>query len=99
MADASPYMNSLSLAPSMKDRRGSRNSFGASLPIPKSKRQSRLSSVAYDGQPAGTGRTATQPTRELLAGQMQDMSAEKVEAAKNMAFVFDIDGVLVHGGP
>jgi HAD superfamily hydrolase (TIGR01456 family) len=38
-----------------------------------------------------------QPTRELLAAQVQDMSHEKVRAAKDMAFVFDIDGVLVHG--
>ena len=38
-----------------------------------------------------------QPTREILAGQVQDQSAEKVKAAKNMGFVFDIDGVLVHG--
>lgn len=28
---------------------------------------------------------------------MQDLSHEKVKAAKDMAFVFDIDGVLVHG--
>lgn len=38
-----------------------------------------------------------QPTREILASQVQDMSGEKVRAAKDMAFVFDIDGVLVHG--
>lgn len=98
VADASPYMMNLSLSPSMKDRRGSRNSFGASLPIPRSKRQSRLSSVAYaGGQPARPGMPPIQPTREILAGQVQDLSHEKVTAAKNMAFVFDIDGVLVHG--
>ncbi|KAI9813098.1 MAG: hypothetical protein M1827_004318 [Pycnora praestabilis] len=28
---------------------------------------------------------------------MQDLSGEKVDAAKEIAFVFDIDGVLVHG--
>jgi len=38
-----------------------------------------------------------QPTREILAAQIQDLSGEKVRAAKDMAFVFDIDGVLVHG--
>lgn len=98
VADASPYMMNLSLSPSMKDRRGSRNSFGASLPIPRSKRQSRLSSVAYaGGAPARPGMPPIQPTREILAGQVQDLSHEKVTAAKNMAFVFDIDGVLVHG--
>lgn len=99
IADASPFMHNLSLSPSMKDRRGSRNSFGASLPIPKSKRQSRLSSVAYsaDGKPQRPGMPPIQPTREILASQVQDMSTEKVKAAKDMAFAFDIDGVLVHG--
>jgi HAD superfamily hydrolase (TIGR01456 family) len=38
-----------------------------------------------------------QPTRELLVAQVQDLQAEKVTKAKNMAFAFDIDGVLVHG--
>ncbi|KAK5125850.1 hypothetical protein LTR85_012126 [Meristemomyces frigidus] len=98
IADASPYMHQLSLSPSMKERRGSRNSFGASLPIPRSKRQSRLSSVAYaDGRPQRPGMPPIQPTREILASQVQDLSGEKVRAAKDMAFVFDIDGVLVHG--
>ena len=45
ISDASPYMHNLSINPS-KERRGSRNSFGAQLPIPRSKRQSRLSSVS-----------------------------------------------------
>ncbi|GAB7339390.1 hypothetical protein MBLNU457_6028t1 [Dothideomycetes sp. NU457] len=98
MADTSSYMHNLSLTPSMRDRRGSRNSFGASLPIPRSKRQSRLSSVAYaDGKPARPGMPPIQPTREILAAQMQDLRGESVRAAKDMAFVFDIDGVLVHG--
>ncbi|KAF2167867.1 hypothetical protein M409DRAFT_22015 [Zasmidium cellare ATCC 36951] len=98
IADASPYMHQLSLSPSMKDRRGSRNSFGAALPIPRSKRQSRLSSVTHaDGRPQRPGMPPIQPTREILAGQVQDMSKQKVSAAKDMAFVFDIDGVLVHG--
>ncbi|GAB7323755.1 hypothetical protein MBLNU13_g07216t1 [Cladosporium sp. NU13] len=98
VADASPYMHTLSLAPSQKERRGSRNSFGAQLPIPRSKRQSRLSSVAYaSGQAERPGMPPIQPTREILAGQVQDQSAEKVKAAKDMGFVFDIDGVLVHG--
>ena len=99
IADASPYMHQLSLSPSQRDRRGSRNSFGASLPIPRSKRQSRLSSVAYpsDGKPIRPGMPPIQPTREILAAQVQDLAGEKVRAAKDMAFVFDIDGVLVHG--
>lgn len=96
MADVSPYMHNLSLSPSMKDRRGSRNSFGASLPIPRSKRQSRLSSVAY-AAPQRPGMPPIQPTRDILASQVQDLSGEKVRAAKDMAFAFDIDGVLVHG--
>ncbi|TKA22092.1 hypothetical protein B0A50_08470 [Salinomyces thailandicus] len=99
IADASPYMHQLSLSPSQKDRRGSRNSFGASLPIPKSRRQSRLSSLAYagDGKAQRPGMPPIQPTREILASQVQDVQSENVKAAKNMAFVFDIDGVLVHG--
>ncbi|KAF1352238.1 HAD-like domain-containing protein [Delphinella strobiligena] len=98
MADPSPFMHQLSLSPSMRDRRGSRNSFGASLPIPRSKRQSRLSSVHYPDQKSGRpGMPPIQPTREILASQVQDLSSEKVKAAKNMAFIFDIDGVLVHG--
>jgi HAD superfamily hydrolase (TIGR01456 family) len=101
-ADVSSYMHNLSLSPSMKDRRGSRNSFGASLPIPRSKRQSRLSSVHYPdgpqiGGPKRPGMPAIQPSRDIIAAQLQDMQSEKVEAAKDMAFVFDIDGVLVHG--
>lgn len=93
VADVSPYMHQLSLTPSLKERRGSRNSHGASLPIPRSKRQSRLSSVTLQRP----GLPPPQPTREILAAQVQDLSAEKVQAAKDMAFVFDIDGVLVHG--
>jgi HAD superfamily hydrolase (TIGR01456 family) len=38
-----------------------------------------------------------QPSRDIIAAQLQDLSSEKVRAAKDMAFVFDIDGVLVHG--
>ncbi|KAF2085024.1 HAD-superfamily hydrolase [Saccharata proteae CBS 121410] len=98
ISEAQKYMHSLSLAPSMKERRGSRNSFGTSLPIPRSKRQSRLSSVhTMEDRPARPGMPPIQPSRDLLAAQVQDMSGEKVKAAKDMAFVFDIDGVLVHG--
>ncbi|KAH6645406.1 HAD-like domain-containing protein [Truncatella angustata] len=102
ISEASKYMHNLSVSPSMKDRRGSRNSFGTSLPIPRSKRQSRLSSVHYpdglqEGRPARPGMPPIQPTRALLASQIQDQSVEKVQKAKNMAFAFDIDGVLVHG--
>jgi HAD superfamily hydrolase (TIGR01456 family) len=96
------FMHSLSVSPSLRERRVSRNSFGASLPIPKqAKRHSRLSSVTYpaveDGQQTRPGMPSIQPSRQILASQIQDLKAEKVKAAKNMAFAFDIDGVLVHG--
>ncbi|KAI1505645.1 HAD-superfamily hydrolase [Biscogniauxia marginata] len=101
VSEASKYMHTLSAAPSQKDRRGSRNSFGASLPIPRSKRQSRLSSVHraedVNGRPTRPGMPAIQPTREILASQVQTIEVKKVKKAKNMAFAFDIDGVLVHG--
>lgn len=104
VSEAAKYMHNLSVAPSMKDRRGSRNSFGASLPIPRrASRQSRLSSVHYPERDSATGRPARpgmppiQPTRALLASQVQTIETEKVKKAKNMAFAFDIDGVLVHG--
>lgn len=90
ISEASKYMHNLSVSPSLKERRGSRNSFGASLPIPRAKRGTRLSSVHYPGE-------GEVPTRALLASQVQTMSADKVKKAKNMAFAFDIDGVLVHG--
>ncbi|KAL2823887.1 HAD-like domain-containing protein [Aspergillus cavernicola] len=89
ISDAAAFMHNLSLSPSTRDRRGSRNSFGTSLPIPRSPRVSRLSSAV-------TSDAAT-VSRDLLASQVQDMSQEKVAAAKNMAFAFDIDGVLAHG--
>lgn len=101
VSEAAKYMHNLSISPSMKDRRGSRNSFGASLPIPRrASRQSRLSSVHYPGdagRPTRPGMPAIQPTRAILASQVQTIEAEKVKKAKNMAFAFDIDGVLVHG--
>lgn len=36
-------------------------------------------------------------SRDLLASQVQQVHADKVDKVKNMAFAFDIDGVLVHG--
>lgn len=100
-AHAEQYMNPFSAPPSQKERRLSRNSFGASLPIPRAKRQSRLSSsfaaADVDGTAGGKLRPPSPPTREILASQVQDRNAAKVAAAKNMAFAFDIDGVLVHG--
>ncbi|PYI18608.1 phosphatidyl synthase [Aspergillus japonicus CBS 114.51] len=86
ISDAAQFMHNLSFAPSSRDRRASRNSFGTSLPIPRSPRVSRLSSVV-----------TRDVSRDILASQVQDMSKEKVAAAKNMAFAFDIDGVLAHG--
>ncbi|KAI0852318.1 HAD-like domain-containing protein [Daldinia vernicosa] len=103
ISEAAKYMHNLSQVPSMKERRGSRNSFGASLPIPRSKRQSRLSSVHYPdgdetfGRPTRPGMPPIQPSRAILASQVQSVEVEKVKKAKNMAFAFDIDGVLVHG--
>ncbi|KAH9909658.1 HAD-like domain-containing protein [Xylariomycetidae sp. FL2044] len=101
ISEASKYMHNLSVSPSQKDRRGSRNSFGASLPIPRSKRQSRLSSVSHaegiPSRPVRPGMPPIQPTRAILVSQVQDLEKEKVKKAKNMAFAFDIDGVLVHG--
>ncbi|KAJ5532827.1 HAD-superfamily hydrolase [Penicillium frequentans] len=88
ISDAAALMHNLSLSPSMKERRSSRNSFGTSLPIPRSPRHSRLSSWKTD-RPA--------VSRDILTSQVQDMFKEKVECAKNMAFAFDIDGVLAHG--
>jgi hypothetical protein len=38
-----------------------------------------------------------QPSFDLLAAKAQDLAKEKTTTAKNMAFAFDIDGVLVHG--
>ncbi|KAL9096659.1 MAG: hypothetical protein Q9165_001147 [Trypethelium subeluteriae] len=102
ISDAQNYMHNLSLSPSMKDRRGSRNSLGTSLPIPR--RESRRSILSWssaappdDGHMVRPGMPAPQPTREILASQLQDISSSKVAAVKDMAFVFDIDGVLVHG--
>lgn len=89
ISDAAQFMHNLSLSPSTRERRSSRNSFGTSLPIPRSPRRSRYSSA----HPSGDASV----TRDILASQVQDMSKEKVEAAKNMAFAFDIDGVLAHG--
>lgn len=88
ISDAAQFMHNLSLAPSMRDRRGSRNSFGTSLPIPRSPRMSRLS-TAQRGAPS--------VSRDILASQVQDINKEKTTKAKNMAFAFDIDGVLAHG--
>jgi len=101
-ADSEEFMHPLSAAPSSRERRGSRNSFGATLPIPRTKRGSRLStSVALEDALPGlairAGMPSMQPTREILASQIQDMSHVKTKAAKDMAFAFDIDGVLVHG--
>ncbi|PKS06074.1 hypothetical protein jhhlp_007908 [Lomentospora prolificans] len=91
ISDAEKLMHNLSGSPSMKHRRASRNSFGAALPIPRSPRFSnRRISLATKEENA-------RARRDILASQVQDLSKEKVAAAKNMAFVFDIDGVLLHG--
>ncbi|KAI9933758.1 hypothetical protein ASPWEDRAFT_126392 [Aspergillus wentii DTO 134E9] len=86
MSEAAAFMHHLSLDPSMKERRSSRNSFSTSLPIPRSPRVSRPTSL----KPRGLG-------REIIASQVQELAKDKVAAVKNMAFVFDIDGVFVYG--
>lgn len=88
LGESEKLMHSLSIAPSQRERRGSRNSFGASLPIPRVKRPSHL---YRPGLPASV------PSFDILAAKAQDLAQEKVSAAKNVAFIFDIDGVLVHG--
>jgi len=50
-----------------------------------------------DGTLIRPGMPAIQASREILSSQVQDMSSVKTTAAKDMAFAFDIDGVLVHG--
>jgi len=98
IAESEALMHSLSMAPSQREHRNSRNSFGASIPIPRSKRQSRVSAVAGpDGRPPRPGMPPIQASRDILSAQMQDVSHQKTTAAKDMAFAFDIDGVLVHG--
>ena len=98
VAETDGLMHSLSGSPALANRRGSRNSFGTALPIPRSKRQSRLSSTYNaDGKPLRPGMPTIQPTRDILSSQVQDMSLVKTTAAKDMAFAFDIDGVIVHG--
>lgn len=85
-AEAERLMHHLSIAPSIRERRPSRNTYGASLPIPRINRKTQF-------RPELT----SIPTFDVLAAQAQDMAQEKVAVAKNMAFAFDIDGVLVHG--
>lgn len=82
--DATRHMHSLSLTLSRKERRASRNSFGAALPIPHPTLKSCLPSVfSEDGV--------------QISSQIQRSSSPTVAAAKNMAFAFDIDGVFVQG--
>lgn len=80
-------MHSLSISPSQRSRRSSRNSFGATLPIPRLRKASQMR----------PGMPPIQPSFDILAAKAQDLAQDKVKVAKNMAFAFDIDGVLVHG--
>ncbi|KAI5779400.1 phosphatidyl synthase-like protein [Geopyxis carbonaria] len=89
LSTSEKLLHPLSISPSQRERRASRNSFGASLPIPRPKRPSHLSQRP--------GLPPPQPTFDLLASAAQDLAQDTVKAAKNMAFAFDIDGVLVHG--
>lgn len=104
VSEVDKYMHNLSTSPSTRERRGSRNSFGTSLPIPRVHRRSRLSSAHRpstdeDGgdRPARPAMPALQSSRAIITSQIQTVAAAKVKKAKNMAFAFDIDGVLVHG--
>ncbi|GAO46283.1 hypothetical protein G7K_0516-t1 [Saitoella complicata NRRL Y-17804] len=92
LADSTSRMHSLSISPSFRDRRRSRNSFGASLPIPRR-------SIDPSNKQALSHRDSLAAQVQSLAQQRKDDQArdEKMEKLKNMAFVFDIDGVLVHG--
>jgi hypothetical protein len=68
IAESEAFMHSLSISPSHLNRRGSRNSFGASLPIPKTKRQSGLSTFATaDGRPTRLGMPSIQPSRHITS--------------------------------
>ena len=98
ISEASRYMHNLSMSPSMRERRASRNSYGASLPIPRSPRRSHLA-VPKPGPGAAAAAAAApaKKSRELLASQLQSVQAAVTAKAKDMAFAFDIDGVLVHG--
>lgn len=89
LAEVERLMHPLSIHPSQRERRASRNSFGASLPIPRVPRRSVLQ--MRPGMPDSI------PSFDILARKAQDMAQQKVANAKNMAFAFDIDGVLVHG--
>jgi hypothetical protein len=63
VSEAAKYIYNLSMVPSMKDRRGSRNSFGTFLPISRRQsRQLRLSLVYYLDRDPITGR----PTRPSM---------------------------------
>lgn len=84
MSEVEKLMHPLSIAPSQQSRRSSRNSFGATIPIPRVKKLSRPLPQSI-------------PSFDVLAAQVQDLAQDKVKLAKNMAFAFDIDGVLVHG--
>jgi hypothetical protein len=85
LAEVQRLMHPLSVEPSLRERRSSRNSFGTSIPVP------RLTKKIRPGMPEAI------PSFEIMARKAQDMAQVKVAAAKNMAFAFDIDGVLVHG--
>ncbi|TGZ76234.1 HAD-superfamily hydrolase [Ascodesmis nigricans] len=87
ISEAASLMHSLSISPSQRSRRSSRNSFGATLPIPRLRKPSSLR----------PGMPPIQPSFDILAAKAQDLAQDKVKVAKNMAFAFDIDGVLVHG--
>jgi HAD superfamily hydrolase (TIGR01456 family) len=82
--DASKHMHSLSHPLSRKERRTSRNSFGAALPIPHPTLKASLSPVFSEDD-------------DLIPFPTQHLWKPIIAAAKNMAFAFDIDGVFVQG--
>lgn len=99
-SDATKYMHHLSVTPSQKDRRASRNSFGASLPIPGAKWKSHVPGSKQGGTSISSICSSLSPVQSsgnIISSQTQQSSARVVVAAKNMAFAFDIDGVLVRG--
>lgn len=85
ISNAASLSHPLSNPPSQRAQRSSRNSFGSTLPIPRVNKKRPLSQLGRE------------LSFDILAAHAQDLAKEKVQTAKNMAFAFDIDGVLVHG--
>jgi HAD superfamily hydrolase (TIGR01456 family) len=101
----SPYFNGTRyenrLSPrTQNDFRAALNSFAASLPTACRWWKSRLSSVAAQDHDLVSSIHLPLPVPQQspkMASSQIEQSSKPIIAAKNMAFAFDIDGVLVHG--